>query len=75
MKRYDETGSHEDRHRKGRTRVTSAAEKVKRINELELPASEICGPNKSFRVQVTDTSQQQVFRGACMNQYFMVELL
>jgi transposase len=26
IKRYDETGSHEDRHRKGRPRVTSAAE-------------------------------------------------
>jgi transposase len=26
IKLYDETGSHEDRHRKGRPRVTSAAE-------------------------------------------------
>ena len=26
IKRYDETGSHEDRHRNGRPRVTSAAE-------------------------------------------------
>jgi transposase len=26
IKRYDETGSHEDRHRKGRPRVTSAGE-------------------------------------------------
>jgi transposase len=26
IKRYDETGSHEDHHRKGRSRVTSAAE-------------------------------------------------
>lgn len=26
IKRYDETGSHEDRHSKGRPRVTSAAE-------------------------------------------------
>jgi transposase len=25
IKRYDETGSHEDRHREGRPRVTSAA--------------------------------------------------
>jgi hypothetical protein len=36
IKRYDETGFHEDHHRKGRPRVTSAAE-VK----LELTASEI----------------------------------
>jgi transposase len=36
IKRYDETGSHEDRHRKERPRVTSAAE-----NKLKLPASEI----------------------------------
>jgi transposase len=26
IKRYDETGSREDRHRKGRTRIASAAE-------------------------------------------------
>jgi hypothetical protein len=26
IKRYDEIGSHEDHHRKGRSRVTSAAE-------------------------------------------------
>ena len=35
-KRYDEPGSHEDCHRKGRPRVTSAAE-----DKLELPVSEI----------------------------------
>ena len=34
IKHYDETGSHEDRHGKGRPRVTSAAED-------KLPASEI----------------------------------
>ena len=33
IKRYDETGSHEDRHGKGRPRVTSAAEdKFIRVN-------------------------------------------
>ena len=36
IKRYDETSSHEDRHRNGRPKVTSAAEV-----ELELPASEM----------------------------------
>jgi hypothetical protein len=36
IKRYDETASHEDRHRKGWPRVTSGAE-----DKLELPASEI----------------------------------
>ena len=34
IKCYDETGSHENHHRKGRTRVTSAAED-------KLPASKI----------------------------------
>ena len=34
-KRYDETSSHEDRHRKGRPRVTSAAEdKFIRVTSL-----------------------------------------
>ena len=34
-----------------------------------------CNPNKCFRVQVTDTSQHQLFRGDCVNQAFMIELL
>ena len=38
IKRFDETGSHEDRHRKGRPRVTSTAEDY---SLLELPGSEI----------------------------------
>ena len=37
IKRYDETGSHEDHHRKGRPRVTSAAEdKLIRVTSLRL---------------------------------------
>jgi hypothetical protein len=44
IKRYDETGSHEDRHRKGRPRVTSAAEdKLIRVNSLRN-----CSPKKCF---------------------------
>ena len=62
IKRYDETGSHEDRHRNGRPRVTS--------NEFIL-----CSRVNSFRVQVTNTSQHQLFRGDYINQAFMVELL
>jgi hypothetical protein len=34
-----------------------------------------CSPNKCYRVQVTDTSHHQLFRGDCANQSFMVELL
>jgi hypothetical protein len=34
-----------------------------------------CSPNKCFRVQVTDTSQHELFRGDCVNWAFMVELL
>ena len=71
IKRYDETGSHQAHHRKGRPRVTSAAEdKFIRVTNLRN-----CSPNKCFRVQVTDTSQHQLFRGDCVNQAFMVELL
>ena len=51
IKRYDETGSHEDRQRKGRPRVTS------------LEVIRVTSPNKCFTVQVTDTSQHQLFRG------------
>jgi transposase len=44
IKRYDKTGSHEDHHRKGRPRVTSAAEdKLIRVTSLRN-----CSPNKCF---------------------------
>jgi transposase len=44
IKLYNETGSHEDRHRKGRLRVTSAAEdKFIRVN-----CTSDCSPNKCF---------------------------
>jgi transposase len=44
IKRYDETGSHEDHHRKGRSRVTSAAEdKFIRVN-----CTLDCSPKKCF---------------------------
>ena len=52
IKRYDETGSHEDRHKNGRPRVTSAAEdKFIRVTSLRN-----CSPNRVQVVQVTDTS-------------------
>jgi transposase len=42
IKHYDDTGSHEDRHRNGRSRVTSAAEdKFIRVTSLRN-----CSPNK-----------------------------
>ena len=54
-----------------KTRVTSAAEdKFIRVTSLRN-----CSPNKCFRVQVTDTSQHQLFRGDCVNQVFIIELL
>jgi hypothetical protein len=55
---------------------------LQRISSLELPASEIgnyCTSNYStknvFRVQVTDISQHQLFRGDYLNQAFMVKCL
>jgi transposase len=71
IKHYDETGSHEDPHRKGRPRVTSAAEnKFIRVN-----CTSDFSPNKCFRVKVTDTSQHQLFRGDYVNHAFMFKLL
>ena len=61
IKRYDETSSHEDRHRKGRPRVTSAAEdKFIRVN-----GTSDCSPNKCFRVHVANTSTSTVQRRLC----------
>ena len=69
IKRYGETGSHEDRHRNGSPRVTSAAEdKFIRVTSLRYVS-----PNKRFRIQVTNTFQHQLFRGDCVNQAFMIE--
>jgi hypothetical protein len=44
IKSYDETGSHEDRHRKGRPKVTSAAEDTL----IRVTILRNCSPNKSF---------------------------
>jgi transposase len=44
MKRFDETGSHEDCHRKGRPKVTSAAED--RFSRVHCTSD--WSPNKSF---------------------------
>jgi hypothetical protein len=45
---------------------------LQRISSLEVNCTSDCSPNKCFRVQVTE---HQLFRGGCMNQAFMVELL
>jgi hypothetical protein len=58
IKRYDETGSHEDRHRKGRPTVTTTAgDTFTRVTSLRN-----CSPNKCVRVQVTDISTSTVQR-------------
>jgi hypothetical protein len=64
---------------------SAVAKTIKRYDEtvshyrccssLELPASEIAAHINAHRVQGTDTSQHQLFRGDCVNQAFMVELL
>ena len=62
IKCYDETGSHEDLHRKIIPRVTSAVEnefiRVTSLRNRQLTAPQIA--------QVTDTSQHQLFRGDCV---------
>ena len=61
IQRYDETVSHEDLHRKGRPRVTSAAEdKFIKVTSLRNYS-----PNKCFRVPVTDISTSTVQRRLC----------
>ena len=51
--------------------VTSAAED----KFITVTRFRNCSPNKCFSVQVTDTSQHQLFRGDSGNPAFMVELL
>ena len=58
--------------RKGKPRDASAAEdKIIGITALQI-ASQI---KYNVSVQVTDTSQHQLFRGDCVNQAFLVESL
>ena len=45
---------------------------LQRISSLQLTAALIAG-QMLHRVQVTDTSQHQLFRGDCVNQAFMVK--
>jgi transposase len=52
IKRYDETGSHEDCHWKGRPSVTSAAED----KFIRVSSHRDCSPNKCYRVQVRHIS-------------------
>jgi hypothetical protein len=60
IKRYDETVSHEDRHRKDPELPVQ-----QRISSLELTALQIAAQIMLHRVQVTDISQHQLFRGMC----------
>jgi transposase len=55
IKRHEETGSHEDRHRKGRPRGTSAAE----VKFIRVTSLRNCSPNKYFSVQQTSTVQRR----------------
>ena len=69
---YDETVSHEDRHRKGRPRVTSAAAEDKFIRVIWV-APQIAGQINAL--QSSSNRQHQLFRVECVSQAFMVELL
>jgi hypothetical protein len=48
---------------------------LQRIHYFKLTAAQIAAQIKCFRVQVTDTSQHHLFRGDCVNQAFMDDLL
>ena len=70
IKRYDETDSHEDRHRKEIPRVTSAAEDKLISDQVQISAYINTSQSSSNRHISTST-----VRGDCVNQAFMVELL
>ena len=69
IKRYDETASHEDHHRKD-----PELPLLQRISALELPVSEIAAQINASEFK-QQTSQHQLFKGDCMNQAFVVKLL
>ena len=62
IKHYDETGSHEDRHRKGRPRVTSAAEDkfIKKLPASVITAQINASQSSSNRHISTSTVQRRM---------------
>ena len=69
IKQYDETGSHEA------GKEDPELPLLKRISSLELPASEFAAQINASQSSTKDTSQHQLFRGACVNKALMVKLL
>ena len=58
INRYDETASHEDRHRKGRPRITSAAEdKVIRVTSLR--NLQLTGPHIAAQINASQSSSNR----------------
>jgi hypothetical protein len=63
LKRYDETGSHEDRYRKVRPRVTSAAEhKFIRVNCTSEIAAQINASQSSSNRRISTSTVQRRLR-------------
>ena len=58
IKRYDKTGSHEDRHRKGRPRVTSAAED-KLIRVTSLKNGQLTAPQIADQINASQSSSNR----------------
>ena len=69
IKRYDDTGSHEDRNRKGRPPELPL---LQRISSLELPASEIAAQinasrSSSNRHKINYTEETGLIRSSWLN--------
>ena len=70
IKRYDETGSHEDRHRKARPRFTSDAEDtVIRVTILRNCSPNKCFTNSSNRHISTPTLQRRLCESRLHGQF------
>lgn len=79
IKHYDESGSYEDPPSKERPRVTSPAEdmyiRVTSPRNSSTTATQIRAHINSKTGLVAGTSEHQLFRGAYVNQAFVVTLL
>ena len=79
IKCYDETGSDEDQHMKGRPRVTSAAEDYKFIRVTSLKTRQLTAPQIAAQINASQSSSNRRISTSTDQrrrlQAFMVELL
>jgi predicted exporter len=72
---YGKNSSNKQRERQSIITLRNERQSIRKISRTPKVSSSAVARTIKHRVQVTDTSQHQLFRGDCLNQALMVELL